>query len=140
MPSGLSKLIKTRLNLIRQISSVINSKLEADWNLPPPTFFNSKFSQSTRLGPCTIQQLPAIHFTHNSEYMSRLPSQFIPSSFSQCVHRSILYTCVSIPSQIGSLISFLQIPYVSVIIQYFFLFQMGWGGRLKRKEYMYNYD
>ena len=30
------KLIKTRLNLIRQISSVINSKLVADWNLPPP--------------------------------------------------------------------------------------------------------
>ena len=42
----------------------------------------------------------AICFIHDSVYMSKLLSQFIPPSlFPSCVHKSVLYICASIPAQ-----------------------------------------
>ena len=68
-------------------------------NLPP---------HSTPLGhhrvlwwaPCAIYQLPlALCFTYGSVYMSVLLSQFTPpSSCPFCVHMSVFYVCISIPT------------------------------------------
>ena len=48
-------------------------------------------------------------------------SQFIPFSPPPCVHKSIVYVCVSIPAlQIGSSGPFFQILYICINIQYLF--------------------
>ena len=73
----------------------------------PPTAPIPPYHRPKSWVPCVIQQLPASYFTHCSVYMSRLLSQFPPLSFPHCVHKSILYTCASIPAlQIGSSVAF----------------------------------
>ena len=65
-----------------------------------------------------IYQL-ASYFIHDSVCISVLLSQFVPPS--PCVHKSVLYICVFIPSlQMGSSVPFFQIPYVHFNIQYLF--------------------
>ena len=67
-----------------------------------------------------VDSLPLSHlcFTHDSEYMSVLffSLSVCPTlSFPCCVHKSVLYICLSITSlQIDSSISFLQIPYLCI--------------------------
>ena len=54
--------------------------------------------------PCVMQQLTTSHFTLGSVYMSVILSECTPPSpSSPCVHKSLLYVCISIPVlQIGS--------------------------------------
>ena len=57
--------------------------------------------------PCVTEQLLISCFMHESVYMLMLLSSFIPLSFPHCVHKFILYICISIPSlQIGTSIPF----------------------------------
>ena len=58
--------------------------------------------------PWVIQQIPTGYFTCGSVYASMLISPFVPPSPSptHCVHKSVLYVCVSIAAlQIGSSLS-----------------------------------
>ena len=97
-------------------------------NLPPtPTpSHSSRLSQSTSLS--------SLSHTANSHWLSTLqrvvymlphcslsvppsPSTHLPT----CVHKSVLYVCVSIAAlQIGSSVLSFQIPYISINIWYLF--------------------
>ena len=74
----------------------------------PPPSLPSRSSQEPGWAPGVTKQFPTSRFTHGSVCMSVLLSQFIPSSPSpHCVHKSVLYVCVSNPSlQIGSSVPF----------------------------------
>ena len=91
----------------------------------PPPFYPSRVSHSARLGSLcyTATSLQTIYFAHGSVYMSMLLSQFVLSSASPHVHKSVPYICISIPAlQIGSsitiFINYIYMHYYTI----FFLF------------------
>ena len=67
--------------------------------------------------------LLAIYFAHGSVSMSMLLSKFVPLSLPCCVHKSILYICVSILAlQIGSSVPFFLFPHYVLIYDICFCF------------------
>ena len=93
--------------------------------LPPlPATYPSRSSQSARLGClcyiATSHQLSLLYVIVYI-YVNATFSIHLTLSFPHCVHKSILYTGVSISSlQIGSSIPFFWIPYVHVNRWYLF--------------------
>ena len=96
-------------------------------SLPPtPTSYPSLSTQSTCLSSLLYIATSKSYFTHSSfihvkqSYSLNSPYPFLP----HCVHKSILYICISIPAlQIGSHIKFLCIIYMICINMLFvFLF------------------
>ena len=96
--------------------------------LPPlPPFHPSRSSQSARLGSlcytATSRQLSILHLIVYIPLMATF-SIGPTHSLLNCVHKSTLCICLSIPSlHIGSSISFLEIPYICIkILNLFFFF------------------
>ena len=113
---------------MQQCESGINIQIAPpSWAfLPPPTSYPSLSTQSTCLSSLLYIATSKSYFTHSSfihvkqSYSLNSPYPFLP----HCVHKSILYICISIPAlQIGSHIKFLCIIYMICINMLFvFLF------------------
>ena len=80
---------------------------------PPFPILSHFFKQSHRATWLLYSRFPlTVCFTHTTF------SVFPTLSFFYCVHKSILYVCVSIPSlQIGSSVLFFQIPHQCINMQ-----------------------
>lgn len=77
---------------------------------PIPPLYSSQIIELSSLCCVACSHQPS--YTMQCIYMSIRLSQFISLSRS-CVHKSIFYICISIPSlKLGSSIPFFQIPYI----------------------------
>ena len=97
------------------VPSLLKPLLSLTWSHP------SRLSQNTGLSSLCHTADATCYFTYGSVCVSMLFSQFAPlfPPPSHCVHKSVLYICVSIPSlKTVSSILFFQIPYVCINIQY----------------------
>ena len=80
--------------------------------LPSPNLYHpSRLSETTGLS--SLFHTANSHFlsilTYGNVYVSMLLFQFVPLSFPHCVHKSVIYVCISIATlQIGSSVVFLD--------------------------------
>ena len=101
---------RTRLKRLSSSSSIyiyITSSLSLPPAHPHPTFVGHH--RAAGWAPCITQQLLASYLFHiwSSMYVDVTFSIHPTLSFPHCVHKSILYICITVPSlHIGSLIPF----------------------------------
>jgi len=78
---------------------------------------------ATGWAPCVIPKLPISYLLYMVMYMLQCYSQFAPPSlsFARCVHKSVLYVCVSIPAlQVCSSVPFSLDSIYVINLQYLF--------------------
>ena len=85
--------------------------------LPPPRRSSPAVITEPDWAPCPVRQLLSSYISHVTVHVCRRNSLHSSHSLSPCAHKPIFYICISMPSlQIGSPITFPQIPYVHALI------------------------